>query len=158
VRLSLLQMLLTGAALSIVVRDMWTDGQLRQCYRAYHRLVRKLAWVGDVAEKDHRGGVQHSLARSRHHSDGSIRLSTSRRSASGLPRGRFLGGRTSSAGPTLERGSGRSAATGVPSRVTTMRSPRSTRRSTSPPLFRRSRTVTVFITASVSPVRHGCEK
>lgn len=82
----------------------------------------------------------------------------SRRSASGLTCGRFLRRRMSSAGPALGRGgSGRSSATGAPSRVTTMRSPCSTRRRTSPPLFRRSRTVTVSMRASVSPVRRWYE-
>jgi hypothetical protein len=144
--LCLLQVLLTCAALSIIVRDMWAYGQLGQCYRADHRFVRKFGRIGDLAEKDHRGGVQHSSPGSVSHSDGSIRLSMSRRRAYGFTRGRFLRRRISSAGLTLARGKGRSSATGAPSRVTTIRSPCSTRRSTSPPLLRRSRTVTVFTT------------
>lgn len=39
VSLSLLQVLLTCAALSIIVCDMWAYGQLRQCYCANHRFV-----------------------------------------------------------------------------------------------------------------------
>ena len=54
------------------------------------------------------------------------------------PRGRFLRRRISSVGLALERGKGRSSATGAPSRVTTIRSPCSSRRSTSPPLLRGS--------------------
>ena len=46
---------------------------------------------------------------------------------------------------TLGRGSGLSSATAAPSRVTTIRSPRSTLRSTSPPWLRRSRMVTTAV-------------
>ncbi|CAN5764161.1 hypothetical protein BH10ACT9_BH10ACT9_02580 [soil metagenome] len=157
VRLGLLQVLLTGTALGIVARYVRTYGKLGERYRANNRFIGKLGWVGYLAEEDHRRGVQHPLARSFCHGDGSIRLSMSRRSASGLTCGRFLRRRMSSAGPALDRGRGRSSATGAPSRVTTMRSPCSTRRRTSPPLFRRSRTVTVSMGASVSPVRRWCE-
>ena len=156
VRLGLLQVLLPGTALGIVTRYVRTYGKLGERYRANHRFVWKLGWIGYLAEENHRRGVQHPLARSFCHSDGSIRPSMSRRSASGLTCGRFLRRRMSSAGPALDRGRGRSSATGEPSRVTTMRSPRSTRRKTSPPLFRRSRTVTVSMLASVSPVRRYC--
>ncbi len=145
VRLGLLQVLLTGAALGIVARHMRSYRKFSQRYRANHRFIGKLGWVGYLAKEDHRGGIQHSLGRIFCHSDGSIRSSISRRSASGFTCGRFLRRRMSSAGLALDRGSGRSSATGAPSRVTTMRSPRSTRRRTSPPLFRRSRTVTVSI-------------
>jgi|GEM_PF-4804765 len=157
VRLGLLQVLLTGTALGIVARYVRTHGKLGERYRANNRFIGKLGWVGYLAEEDHRRGVQHPLARRFCHSDGSIRLSMSRRSASGLTCGKFLRRRMSSAGPALDRGRGRSSATGAPSRVTTMRSPCSTRRRTSPPLFRRSRTVTVSMGASVSPVRRWCE-
>jgi hypothetical protein len=90
------------------------------------------------------------------HSEGSIRSSTSRRSASVSTLGKYLRRLINSPGPALGRGSGRNSATGVPSRVTTIRSPRSTRRSTSTPLLRSSRTVTVVTVTTVSPVRRSC--
>ena len=62
------------------------------------------------------------------HSAGSIKSSMSRRKGSGSTLGRCLRRRMSSAGPMLGFGRGRSSATGAPSRVTTIRSPRSTRR------------------------------
>lgn len=142
IRLGLLQVLLPSTALSIVVGDVWTYGQLSQCDRADHRFIGKLGWVRQLTQKDHRRGIQHPPALGLRHSDGSMRLSISRRRASGSTGGRFLRRRISSAGPALERGNGRSSATGVPSRVMTMRSPCSTRRRTSPPLLRNSRTVT----------------
>lgn len=143
VGLGLLQVLLTGTALGFVVRYMRSHREFGQRNRANHRFVGKLAWVGYPTQENHRRGVQHPLARAFGHSDGSITLSISCRSASGFTCGRFLRRRMSSAGRALDLGSGRSSATGAPSRVTTMRSPCSTRRRTSPPLFRRSRTVTV---------------
>ena len=57
VRLGLLQVLLTGTALGIVACYMRTYGKLGQRYRADHRFVGQLGWVGYLAEKDHRGGV-----------------------------------------------------------------------------------------------------
>lgn len=145
VRFGLLEVLLTGASLGIVPCDVRAHRQLGQRYRADHRFVRKLGRVRYLTQKNHRGGIQHPPVLGVGHSDGSIRLSISRRSASGSTRGRFLRRRISSVGLALERGNGRSSATGVPSRVMTMRSPRSTRRRTSPPLLRSSRTVTVSI-------------
>lgn len=62
VRLGLLQVLLTGAALGIVARYMRTYGKLGQRYRANHRFIGQLGRVGNLAEKDHRGRVQHPLA------------------------------------------------------------------------------------------------
>ncbi len=153
VRLGLLEVLLTGSALGIVASDVRTHGQLGQSYRANHRFIGKRGRVGYLAEEDHCGGIQHPPVLGFRHSDGSITLSMSRRRAPGSTRGRFLRRRISSAGLALERGRGRSSATGVPSRVMTMRSPCSTRRRTSPPLFRSSRTVTFSTPASVSPVR-----
>jgi hypothetical protein len=49
---------------------------------------------------------------------------------------------------TAGSGQGRSSGTGAPSGVTTMRSPCATRRMTSPPLFRGSRTGTASIKAT----------
>lgn len=46
VRLCLLEVLLTGTALGIVARDVRTYGQLGQRYRANHRFVGELGWVG----------------------------------------------------------------------------------------------------------------
>lgn len=145
VRFGLLEVLLTGASLCVVPRDVRAHRQLGQRYRTDHRFVGKLGRVRYLTQEDHCGGIQHPPGLGFAHSDGSIRLSISRRSASGSTRGRFLRRRISSVGLALGRGRGRSSATGVPSRVMTMRSPCSTRRRTSPPLLRSSRTVTASI-------------
>ena len=144
IRFRLLQMLLPRPTFSVSPSDMWADGKLRECDSTYHRLIGKLIRDNHSPEQDDGRGVQHASAQVARtgHNDASITLSTSERRASGSTSGRWRRRRISSVALKLRRGSGRSSATGTPSRVTTIRSPRSTRRSTSPPLFRRSRTLT----------------
>jgi hypothetical protein len=52
--LGLLQVLLTGTALGIVTSYKRAYGKLGQRYRANHRFVGKLVWVGNLAEENHR--------------------------------------------------------------------------------------------------------
>ncbi len=143
VRLRLLQMRLACRALFVGMGDMRPHRQLGQRDRADHGFVGKSCRVADAPQQDHRRGVEHPpRGRLRGHSDGSMTVSMSRRSASRSMRGNPFLRSMSSTGLALRRGSGRNSATARPSRVTITRSPRSTRSSTSPPLLRRSRTVT----------------
>lgn len=66
VGLGLLQVLLTGTALDFVLRYMRSHRKLSQSYRADHRFVGKLGWVGYLTEEEHRRGVQVSNASPAH--------------------------------------------------------------------------------------------
>ena len=143
IRFSLLQMSLADCTLVVRGRDVRSDGQFRQSDGADYRFVRQHRRISEAAQQDHGRGVQHAARRGRsRHSDESRIASMSRRSDSGSSGGKCRRLAMSSAGDALRRGNGRSSATGRPSRVTTINSPCSTRSRTSPPLLRRSRTLT----------------
>ncbi len=103
--------------------DQWFVGQIRS-YK--------------FTKEDDRGSVEDSSCQWGGHSRESIAPSISLRSRSGSTFGSFDQRSVNKLAERAKRPKGRNSATAWPSRVTTSRSPRATRSSTSPPLLRSS--------------------
>lgn len=148
VGLSLLQPKLACRLFSRVRCHQGTNGELCEGDSRNERLGRERPWVSDPLEQHHGAGVEDSPIPGAH-SDGSMRASMSRRSDSGSIAGSCDHRSTST---SIERGArprGTRSATGLPSRVTVIRSPWATRSTMSPPWFRSSR-----IEISVTGIRY----
>ncbi len=100
--------------------------------------MRERQGIVDPLEKYDRARVE-DAAICRVHSDWSITASMSRRSESGSIAGNCDHRSMSTLADTGSRPSGTRSATGLPSRVTVIRSPRATRSTMPPPSLRRSR-------------------
>ncbi len=138
VGLGLLQPKLARRLFPRVGRHEGTHGELCERDGRNERLGRERPWVGDPFEQHHGAGVEDSPIRGAH-SDGSMSASMSRRSDPGSIAGRCDHRSTSTSTERGARPRGTRSATGLPSRVTVIRSPWATRSTMSPPWFRSSR-------------------
>lgn len=153
----LLQVRLARCSLGVGARDKRAHGELRKCDGGDEWFGRQQLRIPQTRQQDDGRGVENATGQL----DGSHQIRLSRSSSMSFRH--VLGSRT---GKCLQRASktsavsvacrnGRSSATGLPSRVIVMRSPRETRSMTWPPRFRKSRMLTSVIVGIVSPVRQG---
>jgi len=128
-----------------------------QCHRRDKRLCRQELRIAQPRQQDDGRSVEnatspldwtHQLRVSRY-------SSTSLRRSTGSMTGKCLQRRSKTSAVTFDWRNGRSSATGLPSRVIVMRSPRETRSMTRPPRLRKSRMVTSDMPQNVSPVRQA---
>jgi hypothetical protein len=142
VGLGLLEVCLPGRPFGIARRDQGPDRELCQRHARDRGLEWQLLNVSESRQEGHGAGVEEADGAPRAHRVESRSASMSRFSSSGSTLGSARQRATSSSARNPRRRKGRSSATGLPERVTTMLSPARTRSTTSPPWFLRSRIVT----------------
>ena len=143
VGLSLLQMRLPRDALLVRSGNQRTHRKLPEGNRRDGRLLGQSFGIPESRQQDDRGGVQDASRCARPpYSHGSSTSSSSARNLVGSTAGSWRQWASNVSAVTRGRLTGHSSATGRPSRVTVIRSPLSTRSTTSPPRLRRSRIVT----------------
>ena len=159
VGLGLLQVRLARCSLGVSARDERTNRELRKCDRCDEWFGRQQRWIAQARQQDDGRRVENAtiaLNRPRQMLL-SRNSSTSFRHATGSSTGRCLQRASKTSAVSVVCRNGRSSATGLPSRVMVMRSPREARSMTWPPRFRKSRMVTSVIARIVSPVRQRRE-
>ncbi len=154
VRFSLLKACLSGRSFLVVRGHKGADGELGKGDGCDQWCVGQIRNY-EFTEEDDRRSVEDSSRRRGGHSRESITLSMSQRSRSASTFGSFDQRSVNKLAERAKRPKGRNSAMAWPSRVTTSRSPRATRSSTSPPLLRSSlidtRSIANCITGDTPP-------